>query len=331
MTYWYPGVQEAINLCRETLSQTPILLGGIYARLCESHALTCGADRVVTGMTLETMASVVDLLKEWGIESSKGNQTMASIPYPAFDLLHGIDYVALLTSSGCPYKCHYCASSFLNPGFFRRDIKEIIEEILYWNKVHGVHDFAFYDDALLLGFETHAGLLCEKLAGLKLDLRFHTPNALHVKEVTADVAEMLRLAGFRTIRLGFETSDMALHECLDKKVAEGDFEKAVSNLRRNGFDKKEIGAYILAGLPDQSIDSVMESIEFVANAGATAYLAQYSPLPHTPLWRRAVVNSTYDIVSEPLFHNNTLLPCWKPNQRARFAELKNRVRALRMA
>ena len=49
MTYWYPGVTEAIAAAREVHPRTPILLGGIYARLCEQHAIaTSGADRVVT-------------------------------------------------------------------------------------------------------------------------------------------------------------------------------------------------------------------------------------------------------------------------------------------
>jgi radical SAM superfamily enzyme YgiQ (UPF0313 family) len=330
MTYWYPGVKEAISLCREIHPGTPVLLGGIYVRLCEDHAhKVCRADQVVRGMTLRTMASMLDILENHGIDGAKATKSPGATPYPAFDLLHGVDYVPLLTSSGCPYRCDYCASSFLNPSFFRRDPLEILTEILYWHNEYAVQDFAFYDDALLVGFEAHAGILFEKLARLNLNLRLHAPNALHVREITSDVAELLHRTGFRTIRLGLETSDMAMHECLDRKVSHGDFERAAANLRRNHFEREEIGAYVLAGLPDQSVESVMESIEFVAEAGATPYLAEYSPIPHTPMWERAVASSDYDIVSEPLFQNNSLLPCWSPDQRERLGELKKRVRELR--
>jgi radical SAM superfamily enzyme YgiQ (UPF0313 family) len=330
MTYWYPGIKEVITLCRDIHPGTPILLGGIYARLCEDHAIqACGADQVVSGMTLSAMASMLDILKAHGIDGGDARVSPGTIPCPAFDLLHGIDYVALLTSSGCPYQCDYCASSFLNPTFFRRDPLEVVTEILFWHKEYGVHDFAFYDDALLVGFEAHAGIFFEKLARLELNLRFHTPNALHVKEITPDVADLLRRTGFRTIRLGLETSDMAMHECMDRKLSQGDFERAMANLKRNHFEREEIGAYVLAGLPDQTVESVMESIEFVAGAGATPHLAEFSPIPHTPMWQRAVASSDYDIVSEPLFHNNSLLPCWNPDKRARFPELKQRVRELR--
>jgi radical SAM superfamily enzyme YgiQ (UPF0313 family) len=329
MTYWYPGVKEVISICREFHPGTPILLGGIYTKLCENHASTSGADQVVAGISLQGMATILEVLKGYGVEPEGEGSPLKTMPFPSFDLLHGTESIALLTSTGCPYRCEYCASSLLSPGFSTREPDEIVEEILYWRKTRGVQDFAFYDDALLMNFETHAGVFLEKLARLDLDLRFHTPNALHVREITSDVAELLRRAGFRTIRLGLETSDMVLHKSLDRKVSEGDFERAVGFLLRKGFPARDIGAYILAGLPDQSIESVLESIDFAAAAGANPYVAEYSPIPNTPLWERAVARSAYDLASEPLFHNNTLLPCWDDGQRLRFAEVKRRLQELR--
>ena len=56
MTYWYPGVQETIEIIRSVFPQTPIVLGGIYARLCADHAKKyAGADHVIVTDT-EDMA-----------------------------------------------------------------------------------------------------------------------------------------------------------------------------------------------------------------------------------------------------------------------------------
>jgi hypothetical protein len=38
MTYWYPGVQETIQLLGSVFPEAPILLGGIYASLLPEHA-----------------------------------------------------------------------------------------------------------------------------------------------------------------------------------------------------------------------------------------------------------------------------------------------------
>jgi radical SAM superfamily enzyme YgiQ (UPF0313 family) len=122
---------------------------------------------------------------------------------------------------------------------------------------------------------------------------------------------------------------MTLHQCLDRKLSEGDFERAVRSLHKAGFSKEQIGAYILAGLPGQSVASVEDTAEFVSKAGAMPYLAEYSPIPHTPLWDKAVACSQHDLVSEPLFHNNTLLPCWNEEQRKEFRQVKARVLEIR--
>ena len=326
MTYWYPGAMEAIALAKKTHPGVPVILGGIYARLCNDHATkNSGADSVVP---LADPVSLLKVLEDHCVDAPEPLLDPGSLPRPAFDLLRKIEYVCLLTSTGCPFRCQYCASHFLNPEMSRRDPAEVLDEILHWRRNFGVRDFAFYDDALLISSDTHLAILLAEVERLKLDVRFHTPNALHVKEVTADMATLMRQSGFRTIRLGLETSDFSLHRKFGNKVAEGDFEQAVRNLLKAGFTRNEIGGYILLGLPGQSMDSVMATIDFVDGVGATPYLSEYSPIPHTPLWEEAVVYSRYDL-SEPLFHNNILLPCWSEDQSAELPRLKKRVREIR--
>ena len=320
MTYWYPGVQEVIRTARAIHPGTPIVLGGIYARLCREHALRkSGADEVLSVADTPGFSGLLGALGRFGLGAEPSSRPF---PYPSYDLLHGLDYVCLQTSSGCPFRCRYCASPFLNAEFTFRDPREVLEEILFWQANYGVEDFAFYDDALLVGFESHLGLLLEQVLKMKRPVRFHTPNALHVRGITPSVANLLFASGFKTIRLGLETADMDLHHDLDGKVSSGEFEKAIRNLTWAGFDRRDLGAYILAGLPAQSVESVAESVQYVVRAGATPYLAEYSPIPHTPLWEKAVSCSPYDLASEPLFHNNTLLPCWNEEQRRRFEDVK---------
>ena len=330
MTYWYPGVQEVITLAKRTHPDVPVILGGTYARLCREHALQLsGADCVVSEGSPGHPESVLRIMDQFGISVPRRLQVKGELPYPAFDIARKIDYVCLLSSTGCPYRCQYCASYFLNPVFSQRDPFHILEEVLYWHRSHGVQDFAFYDDALLLQSDTHMSILLENLIRRNLNLRFHTPNALHVREITPEIARLLHLSGFHTIRLGLETSDMEMHQDLDKKLSEGEFEKGVRNLKQAGFSKKQIGVYILTGLPGQPVKSVINTIKFAGKTGATPYLAEYSPIPHTPLWGKALIHSGYDLSSEPLFHNNTLLPCWNEDERARVPELKKLVMEIR--
>lgn len=326
MTYWYPGVNKAIELTKKNHPGVPVILGGIYARLCNEHATqNSGADNVVTS---GDPVSLLKTLEGYGIYAPSPLPGSAPLPRPAFDLLTKIEYVCLLTSTGCPFRCPYCATHLLNPRMSRRDPAEVLEEIIYWHRDFGIRDFAFYDDALLVSSDTHLAVLLDDIIRLDLDLRFHTPNAVHVREVTRDMATLMHRGGFHTVRLGLETSDFSLHRDLGGKIAEGDFERAVFNLLGAGFKNSEIGAYILIGLPGQSVDSVMATIDFVDRVGATPYLAEYSPIPHTTLWKKALTYSRYDL-TEPLFHNNTLLPCWSDGQSSQLPHLRERVLEIR--
>ncbi len=65
----------------------------------------------------------------------------------------------------------------------------------------------------------------------------------------------------------------------------------------------------MAGLPGQRWQEVELGVEKVWQWGAVPKIAEYSPIPHTPLWEEAVRHSTYDLEGEPLFQNNSILPC----------------------
>ena len=332
MTYWYPGVKEAISIAREIHPDAPVILGGIYARLCKEHAGEfSGADYISTETALPDMGSVNRIFQDLNISFPETAAKQNGLPCPAFDLLKRFDYICILTSTGCPYRCQYCASSYLYPEFSRRDPMEIIEEIRYWNKEYSISDFAFYDDALLVDSERHAIPIMEGIIKGGLKIRFHTPNALHVREISQDMAFLLHASGFRTIRLGLETSDTARHNNLDKKVSEGDFGKAVQHLTKAGYKRDDIGAYVLMGLPGQSVRSVEDTIRFVGEAGAVPYLAEYSPIPHTSLWDKSLESSSYDLANEPLYQNNTLLPCWDEDQRQKVPALRQMAKDIRQA
>jgi radical SAM superfamily enzyme YgiQ (UPF0313 family) len=327
MTYWYPGVQEAVRLAKKVHPGVPVILGGTYARLCYVHARNVsGADQIVQTGGLETFRVVLQILKGERDHNEEISSQWEALSFPAFDLYPKINYIPLLTSMGCPFHCQYCASPFLNPRTLRRSPLHVLEEILFWHREHGVADFVFYDDALLIDFEKHLDILLEEVVKRNLKVRFHTPNAVHIRSINAQVAELLYRSGFQTLRLGLETVDMQWRRDLDQKVTAVEFEFSLGHLKAAGFTRKELGAYLLVGLPGQTADSVRQTIQWTHQQGVSCYLSEYSPLPHTGLWKRAKASSEYDLESEPLFQNNTILPCWDETERRKMPELKKMVK-----
>ncbi len=310
MTYWYPGAAETIAVIKKTLPGVPVVSGGIYATLCHDHAQkNLGADHVVSGPGENIILKLIEKFTGYSVSPVFDPSDLSSYPYPAFDLQHKIPYAVLMTSRGCPFSCAYCASNFLESRYTARPADHVVEEIKYWHKKFGVVNFAFYDDAFLINPEKHAFQILESIIREGLRLRFHTPNALHIREISKKAADLLFRSGFETIRLGLETTAFDKRKKLDRKVSETHFRRAVSNLLAAGFQKTQIGAYLLNGLPGQKPESVTESVEIVRRAGITPVPAHYSPIPHTRLWDDAVRCSRYDLASDPIFTNNAVFPC----------------------
>jgi len=310
MTYWYPGVQASIKIIRETFPEVPITLGGIYATLCNDHAVEhSGADRIETGPADGSILELAGAATGYSVSPVFNPDDLDTYPYPAFDLQRKIAYVPILTSKGCPFNCKYCASHVLNPGRMLRSHQSVVAEIRYWHEKYDVNDFAFYDDALLVDAENHAIPLFEEIVKSGIRVRFHTPNALHIREISKQTAQLMFEAGFKTLRLGLETATFENRRELDKKVTAAEFKRAVSCLKAAGFSRDMIGAYLLAGLPDQKISAIEDSIKTVRQTGITPIPAYYTPIPHTALWERAMASSRYDLESDPIFTNNTIFPC----------------------
>jgi radical SAM superfamily enzyme YgiQ (UPF0313 family) len=310
MTYWYSGVKETIETVKTIFPDVPVICGGIYATLCHDHAvLNLGADHVVSGPGEEIILKIVSDFTGYSPTVLFDAKDLSTYPYPAFDLQRKIPYVPLMTSRGCPFSCAYCASNFLHPERMVRPPEQVLEEIIFWHKKFGVNNFAFYDDALLVDSENHALKLFEGIIRKDLRVRFHTPNALHIREINQKAAKLMYRSGFETIRLGLETTAFEKRNKLDQKVTERQFQEAIAFLLAAGFKKEQIGAYLLVGLPDQDIDSVAASIKMVKKAGITPVPAHYTPIPHTRLWKKAVQYSRYDLESDPAFTNNAVFPC----------------------
>lgn len=332
MTYWYPGVVEVIKRCREIFPDTPVLLGGTYPTLMSEHAKKhSGADIVVTGEgELQIFDVLSDILGEKVTPPAIALDNLDTLPYPALDVYSCLSYGVVQSTRGCPFRCSYCASKIISPRFRRRSPEKVAEELRHWEERFQIKDFAFYDDALLVEPEKHFIPMMEHYLSLGGTARFHTPNGLDFTSIDDNVAKLMKRANFRTLRLSLETASTGQLERLNRRAdSVARLQVAVEFLRRAGFSQREIGVYLLVGLPGQTLPEIKESIDIVLEMGANPRLAEYSPIPRTTLWREAVeIVKPLDIAEEPLYHNNSvyfrLLGEYKDNT---LSELRNYIYA----
>ncbi|MFC1582382.1 B12-binding domain-containing radical SAM protein [Planctomycetota bacterium] len=306
MTYWYRGVQETIEVIREVWPDTPVILGGIYATLCEAHAREhSGADQVISGPWEGTLLPVLD--RDYGLTLSKST-ALATLPFASNDLYDGSRVAVTRFTQGCPFRCAYCAAHRLQPQFEARPPARIIEEIA-WNLDGGRNEIALYDDALLFRADEHLVPVLEHAVKQDWSCSFHTPNGLHARYMTPRIAELFHASGFATVRLSFESIHGVAQADSDGKVEPADLEKALQYLFEAGYPKGDIDVYMLIGQPEQTDGEVRETAEFIHAAGGRMRPAEYSPVPGTTAFERDLAADPR-LADEPLLHNPTVAPGW---------------------
>ncbi|MGI6394072.1 MAG: radical SAM protein [bacterium] len=277
MTYWYGSVLQTIDIVQEVFPDVEIVLGGISATLIPHFFKTEGV-RVWEG------AFPIDE----GITGT-GSKHLKDLLFFPTNIV-----------KGCPNRCPYCASSLFDTTIKIQDIQELTENLNEWHEETKFVDVAFFDDALLLKKGAYLKEFLKKLDPARF--RFHTPNGLHLKEVDEELCRYFRDYNFPQLRFGFETA----FSRFDDKTNFGELAKVAQMLHKFGFEKEQIGVYLLCGLPGQTVWEVEKTIELVAEVGAKPYLSEYSPVPKTPLYKEHLKESLLDFDKEPLYQNNTV-------------------------
>jgi radical SAM superfamily enzyme YgiQ (UPF0313 family) len=327
MTYWYGGAFEAARAAREILPEAEICLGGIYARLMPEHAAAPALfDYIETGYEIRDICrNILRLLniEPAGINDGRGGSESEGegegkykiYPgcfdlIPTYHLLPELNNSAAMTASaGCPFSCSYCASKILYSEYKIKPAKAVVNELAYYKNTLKVSNAAFYDDALLHKKEEHfyiwADLWIKAGGGPENGFRLHLPNAVHAAAIDDKCARVMKAAGFKTVRLGYEFYDGALQKQSGGKVSGGALKNAVNNLLNAGFAKKDIGVYILFGHPQSRAAEIKNAVDFVLECGAAPNLALFSPIPKTRDGAK-IFEAHPEILFEPLLQNKTV-------------------------
>lgn len=337
MTYWYPGPFEVIRRVKARWPDVPVALGGVYATLCPDHARDhSGADVVFTGPgETQVLDWIEQITSHLSANPARSNHlercTFGPLTHsllPAHDLRRPQGYATILTARGCPFDCTYCAVHQLCPASFSpRRPEQVVEEIAWCIESLGVQDIAFYDDALLFDAQHRIIPILDEIVARPLRARFHTPNGLHARFIDPALARKMRRAGFKTLFLGLETADPHQQQRDGAKVDDAHFEQAVRAIYDAGFARWEVAAYVLIARPGQKIDAARATVEFAHRLGARVILAEYSPIPGTAEWQRAVKMGLIAADADPLLHNKAIYPCAGPEaSMADWERFKQQVR-----
>lgn len=165
-------------------------------------------------------------------------------------------YVAMNTSLGCPYSCHYCC---INAIFGKPGIRYwSLEKVFSWidtlvNKYH-IRNIRFDDELFILSpkrVESFCDLMIER--GYDLNIWVYG----RVDTIRESMLKKLKKAGVNWICLGIESANEKVRRDVNKNIQK-DIKDVVRMIQAN--DIYVLGNYML-GLPEDNMATMQETLQ----------------------------------------------------------------------
>ncbi len=343
-------VLDLVKFIREVAPEKLILAGGVNARNMRDRFFNAGVDVILLSEAENTIVDIAHAVRAKGrlsevagIAFRDGNNkeiinktgpvvtNLDELPVPAWDLLpldkywtlsrpHGgefppgqrIQYAALQTSRGCPFKCHYCHISkedddhVAGPlGTLRlKSIDRVMLE-LQTLKDLGVK-YVYFEDDSLFAKKKRAYTLFQGVAEMGLDLSdVNGINVCHLQknvngnlEMDMEFLEVIAEAGFHMLHLPFESASPRMLEKYSTSKwnpEKTDIEKMIRACLSVGI--KTAGNYMI-GYPDETLEEIFSTImmakRHVHQGMNHAQMFAVVPFPGTMLYDQVVASGQLD-------------------------------------
>ena len=219
-------------------------------------------------------------------------QDLDALSYPARGLLDLDRYrmkkkrsTMIITSRGCPQGCAYCSTHLVMGSSFRwRSPESIVEEMIECRNRHHIEIFDIEDDNFTFD-QKRAKRLMKLIIGTfgERTLELSAMNGVSFASLDRELLSLMVAAGFRVINLSFVSTDSATKRRMGRPGVGDDFNQVLQDAEAVGLD---VVAYAILGMPDQSIEEMVDTLIYLAGKKVLIGPSVYYPTPGTPLFKR---------------------------------------------
>lgn len=211
--------------------------------------------------------------------------------FPALDLIdvaryraiwlqrHGYFSMNVATTRGCPYHCNWCAKPIYGQRYNVRSPENVVEEIVWLQKMYRPDHIAFVDDIFGLKprwIERYADLVSERNAAVPFKC---LQRADLVKPA---IVAALKRAGCRTVWIGAESGSQKILDAMEKGTRVEQIEEAARLLHDAGI---EVGLFLQFGYPGEEWEDIQMTLGMVRRCRPDDIGVSVSyPLPGTKFY-----------------------------------------------
>lgn len=224
-----------------------------------------------------------------GREEGCGCSTFAnSDPFPAYHLLPSLapyhtgvssgNFAMISTSTGCPFKCTFCAYSGTRVRF--KEPQQVVDEMEYLVSKRQVSDILLFDDLVLLK-EGRMEAICEEI--LRRRLKFRWIACTRADLIRADALRLMKRAGLVEMAIGIESGSPSILETIRKGIRAEDVRRACRTIKQEGI---LCYGMVILGLPGETRETFEETMSLVLESDP--FYVQFcfsTPFPNTDMFQ----------------------------------------------
>ena len=204
--------------------------------------------------------------------------------------------IPLLGTRGCPYSCFFYCTYPLQQGrkVRARSVKNIVDEIKYWQKELGTNKFVFRDPVFSIN-RKHTIEFCNEVINQKLNISFMVET--HLNNLDDEMIKLLKLAGLELVYVGVESSSHVVLKDMKRFTVEHDKQyKVIKKCEDAGIKVKTM---FIIGNPEDTKDTIIQSIEYSKYLPSLySQFSVFTPYPGTPVY-----NEYKDLITETKLEN----------------------------
>ncbi len=221
------------------------------------------------------------------------------LPMPAYDLLKPDCYFEpfmeapfglIQSARGCPYSCNYCVKSFGRRLTYRTP-QQIIDEIIFLKKHHGIRSLRFIDDTFTVSTKRVIEV-CQLMIENELNISWTCLS--RVDSLKPEMLPWMQKAGCKRIYFGIESGSPKVLAYLDK---EGNPAEALASLKAcKKYDIETLG-FFLVGAPVETDEDHEMSVRFAREAELDyVVVSELMAYPGTPLFDQVKAELDFSVL-----------------------------------
>jgi radical SAM superfamily enzyme YgiQ (UPF0313 family) len=189
----------------------------------------------------------------------------------------------MITSRSCPHKCSFCSvHTTFGTKYRRRSVDNVLEEIeLRYRQGYRVIDF---EDDNLTYYKKEFRELCRQLI-LRFparEMEFVAMNGISYLSLDDELLELMHNAGFSHLNLALVSSDKTVRETTKRPHTLEAYLRVLHRAHRLGF---KIVSYQILGLPNESLQSMIQTLAFNARLPVLLGASPFYRTPDAPIAR----------------------------------------------